>query len=1031
MTLPRPFSRLCPRKPEPHSTHRTLVKYLVFSVLLMSVLFQDAFPQQHYGSITGKITDEFGGLIVNAMIAAKDRSGVEIKSNTNESGVYEFKGLAPGIYELRVAFPGFKVVSERNVEVRTGRVTSFNFQLTIAVAEETVTIDDNNVSTDMENNADSTKLSRRDLEALPNDPQALAAALRGMAGPSEGGNGAQITVDGFSNGAIPPKEAIREVRINRNPFSSEFEYPGYGGIEIYTQPGSEKWHGGTSFDFNDESLNSRNPFTTRRSPFQQRAFSADLGGPVKLKRASFSFYLNRISSDSNSVINATILDPLTLRPQLFNQSLVTPQTSFRSSLRADFKINKQNTLVGTYSFAKSSQDVQGVGGFSLPSRAFRGKTGNHTLQLTETSVLNERTIFETRLQIVHNTFRQTSASDSPALNVLDSFFGGGSQTGSSQNRQDRIELQNFTSWSAGRHFLKVGWRARWSRVESIAPFNFSGAYTFAGGSGPRLDSNDHVILGSAGQPEEIELSSLERYRRSLLFARQGLSAADIRKLGGGPTQFTIAGGDPEASVRQTDIGLYIQDEWRLRPNLTLSPGLRYENQTNIHSPLNFAPRMAFAWSPIFHHRKSPSTPTADKKDGSDAKKAVAQDKSAPGQSKTVIRGGIGVFYSRVSDDLTLQALRFNGIRQQQFVVSDPSVLDLLPNSPSISMLGSFSIPQTRRFIARDLEPFASWRSSLSIERQIAKNLRVTLSYSHARGSHLLRAVNINAPLPGTHDASLPLSGMRPLGQSAGDVIESQSNGRSVSNSLTVNTSGSVRKINFWGYYTFLKSRNTDSGTSGSSFDPYDFGGEWGRSPFDVRHFFVVGGYYVAPHGFSINAFALGNSGSPFNITIGRDPNGDTFFSERPAFATNPAKPGVIQTPMGMLDPNPSPGQTIIPRNFGQGPGYLTANVGLSKNFQFGKAIPPKDAAPAVVQSNVKGPESKNPSPKPPVARPYQLNFSIYATNVLNHTNPANPIGNIASPYFLKSTASSQAFVFGPGGGSGGNRQISLTVRLAF
>jgi hypothetical protein len=262
------------------------------------------------------------------------------------------------------------------------------------------------------------------------------------------------------------------------------------------------------------------------------------------------------------------------------------------------------------------------------------------------------------------------------------------------------------------------------------------------------------------------------------------------------------------------------------------------------------------------------------------------------------------------------------------------------------------------------------------------------------------------------------------------VIESQSNGRSVSNSLSANVSGNIRKINFWGYYTFLKSRNTDSGNSGSSFDPCDFTGEWGRSPFDVRHFFVAGGYYQAPFGFTVNAFALGNSGTPFNITIGRDPNGDTFFSERPAFATNLAKPGVIQTPMGMLDPNPSPGQIIIPRNFGHGPGYLTANAGLSKNFQFGKAIPPKDVAPAVVQSNVKGPES-NPPRKPPVVRPYQVNFSISATNVLNHTNPANPIGNIASPYFLKSTASSQAFVFGPGGGSGGNRQVTFRLRLGF
>ena len=127
----------------------------------------------------------------------------------------------------------------------------------------------------------------RDLEALPNDPNALAAALQALAGPTDQEGGAQIKVDGFSGGQIPPKEAIREVRINNNPFSAENEIPGFNGIEIFTQPGSDKWHG-TRFDFNDESLNSRNPFTTRRAPFQQRNIGFNLSGPIVSKRASFS-----------------------------------------------------------------------------------------------------------------------------------------------------------------------------------------------------------------------------------------------------------------------------------------------------------------------------------------------------------------------------------------------------------------------------------------------------------------------------------------------------------------------------------------------------------------------------------------------------------------------------------------------------------------------------------------------------------------------------------------------------------------------
>lgn len=1008
-----------------------LVRILHGTILFFAVASL-ALAQQNPGALKGTVTDQLGSLVVGARVTVRNTRGVITSATTNSAGVFEFRRLEAGVYELKVNAPGFSVFEEKTVKIDPRQLKTLDVQLEVAFEEQEVTVDDRNISTDADNNANAIVLRSRDLEALPNDPQALMAALQAMAGPAdpEGGQ-AQVKVDGFSNGQLPPKEAIREVRINNNPFSAENEFPGWGGIEIFTQPGADKWHGAFGFDFNDESLNSRNPFTTKRAPYQQRAWHINLSGPIVAKRASFSMYFNRYLSDANSVVNATTLDPVTLKPVTLNQSFVTPDVNNYGNARFDFKVNKMHTLVGRFNYNQSTQDLQGVGGFSLLSRAFRGRRNNFVMQLTETALINEKTVNETRFQLIRNRFSQTSVSNEFALNVLDSFNGGGAQVGSSSNAQDRLELQNFTSWSIGNHFVKIGARLRHLKIDSISPANFGGTYTFAGGPGPRLDANDQVILDPNGQPEVIELSSLERYRRTLAFSRAGLNPAAIRLLGGGATQFSIAGGNPEAEVKQTDISFYFQDEWKVRPNFTLSPGFRYENQNNIDSNFNFAPRIAFAWSPVFGTKKpAPADPKANKSTAPAAAAAPAPV-PGPGAPTIVFRGGFGIFYNRVSEDVTLQATRFNGTNQQQFLVTSPLVLDLFPVVPAIDLLDAFAQPQIRRVISDDLAPWRSLRLMFTVERQLLAKVKLSATYTHVRTSRMQRVVNINAPLGGTFIPGLPNSGVRPLGADAGNVLEYQSTGRSVANVFSVNVNGTVKKINFWGGYSLSKSRNTDNGTSGSPFDAYDFSGEFARGPFSALNFVYGGGSYAAPGAINLNLFLIGSSGAPFNITTGRDTNGDTFFSERPAFATDLTEPDVVITPLGAFDPTPTPGQTIIPRNFGRGPGFVSLNVNVGKTIKFGKAIEPKTPPPAGAPRTTTATGDQKPPEKPPVQRPYAITFSMNANNVLNRTNKGAPVGNMSSPFFLQSPSGSNNFVFSAGSGSGGNRTISLRVRVSF
>ncbi len=1003
--------------------------------------------QQNTGALRGTVTDQLGSLVIGAKVTVRNSRGVVTTATTNSSGVYEFRRLEPGTYELKVVSPGFSVYEEKEIEIQARELKTVNAQLEVALEDQQVTVDDRHISTDSDNNQNALVLRGRELEALPNDPQALASALQAMAGPAdpEAGGNAQVKVDGFSNGQIPPKEAIREVRINNNPFSAENEYPGWNGIEIYTQPGADKWHGAFAFDFNDESLNSRNPFTTTRAPYQQRGYSVNLSGPIVKKRASFSVYFSRYLSDANSVVNATVLDPVTLTPVTVNESFVTPDVNHYGNARFDLKINKAHTLVGRFNYNDSKQDLQGVGGYNLPTRAYRGKRNSFTIQLTETALINEKTVNETRFQFIRNRNYQTSVFDAFSLDVLDSFNGGGSQTGSSTDARDRYELQNFTSWTSGNHFLKVGARLRHSKIDSISPQNFGGAYTFAGGLGPRLDANDQIVNGPNGLPQIIELSSLERYRRTLAFARAGLSPSAIRVLGGGATQFTIAGGNPEASLKQTDAALYFQDEWKVRPNFTLSPGFRYENQNNIDSNYNFAPRIGFAWSPVFGHKKTapvPATapspavakPTTTPATGTTtaAAPAPAAPAAAPaGPPKTVVRGGFGIFYNRIGEDITLNSIRYNGTNQQQFLVTSLPVLDLFPLVPPIEVLDAFAQPQSRFVKNEDLESLRSLRFMFTVERSLPANVKLSLTYTHARSTRTMRSVNINAPLGGTFIPGVPSSGVRPLGADAGNVFEYQSTGRSVGNFLSVNVNGTLKKVQFWGGYNLAKSRSTDSGQSGAPFDAYDFSNEFARGNYSTLSFVYSGGSYTAPGGINVYTFFVGNSGQPFNITTGRDTNGDTRFSERPAFATDPSEPGVVVTPLGAFDPTPSPGQTIIPRNFGRGPGYLSLNVSIGKTFKFGKAIEPKSPPPGGPSTTPATGGDQKPPAKPAVQRPYAINFGVNATNVFNRTNKSVPVGNMSSPFFLQSPSGSSQFSFGPGGSSAGNRVISLRVRTSF
>ncbi|HZI20313.1 MAG TPA: TonB-dependent receptor [Pyrinomonadaceae bacterium] len=941
--------------------------------------------RQAEGSLRGQVKDPHGAVVAAASVRLVDAAGRERQTATNREGVYLFERLEPGRYRLLVSAEGFGLFENNEVVVAAGRRETLDLSLAITV-EETVNVGEaGGVSVDPDNNANSLVLRGRDLDFLPDDPDALASVLQAFAGAAAGPDGVEILVDGFSGvRTLPRRGQISEIRINQNPFTAEYDRIGFGRIDLRLNPTTEKFHGNVEFYFNDESLNSRNPFAANRAPFQVRNYAGQFSGPLIRNRASFYAAVAREETDGNSVVNATVLDAQ-LRPTPFGLAVLVPERELYSDVRTDFKLNAGSNLTLNYQYLPDKQFAAGVGGFNLPSRAYDVLNRTHIARALLSSVVSPRTFNQLRFQFLWNLNRVRNAGTDPTVNVLEAFTGGGANVNGDRTDSKRYELQNNVTYGLGNRTLRFGGRLRAVRIAEFSPLNFNGTYTFAGGRAPALDQDGRVIVGPGGQPLLVDIDSLERYRRTLFFRGLGLTPAEIRARGGGATQFSIAAGDPEAEVSQYDVGLYAQYDWRLGPTFNLGLGLRYENQSNISSHLNFAPRVSFAWAP------------------------GATDKARP---KAVVRGGFGVFYLRFNEQLTLQAERFNGVGRQQFIVSDPAVLDLFPAVPPASALEALNLPQTTRVTESGLRAPYSYQAALSVERQLPRNTTFSATLVSARYIHLLRSRNVNAPLPGTFDPGDPDGGVRPL--PGGNLFQFESSGWLNQTQLILNFNSRLNpKLSVYSNYTLNRSRADTNGASWFPADSYDLGGEYGRSSLDVRQRFTAGGNYEGPWGLIFNPLVVARSGLPFNITTGRDANGDALFTERPAFAASASGPDTVATRYGLFDPTPEPGQRLIPLNYGTGPAFFAVNLRVTKNYSFGSA--------PLVQGAQGQPAKKG-------EKPYTLTTSVSFQNLFNRNNPAVPIGNLSSPLFGQSNASAtEAGAASPNN----NRRINFSVRLSF
>jgi Carboxypeptidase regulatory-like domain len=917
------------------------------------------------GSLHGAVSDPSGARVTKATITLQAADGTTSTVQSGADGTYLFPQLAPGTYIVTVTTRGLALAQAQSVTVEAGRVTLQNLALSIAVEQQQVTVTDQDAGLDTspDNNASSIVIKGKDLDALSDDPDELQDELNALAGPAAGPNGGEIYIDGFTGGQLPPKSSIREIRINQNPFSAEFDKLGYGRIEILTKPGTDKLHGMIMASGNDSSFNSLNTFVTSEPPYYSTFFLGNVSGSLNSKASWFLSGFRR-DNDANSIINAQLLDP-TGGSYNYAAAVSNPQSRLDLSPRIDLQLTPSNTLTFRYMYDRQKSTNNGVSQFALQTQGYNTLNEENTLQLSDTQILSPRMVNETRFEYIRDRDNQLPLFTTPTVTVQGAFTGGGNNEGTIRDAQDHYELQNYTSAALGAHAIRFGTRLRAVRDANESTAGFNGSYTYAS-----LDSY------AAGQPS--------------------------------PYQVTV--GTPAARVLLFDAGVFFQDDWRLRPNFTLSYGLRYEGQNRISDHADFGPRFSFAWA--------------------------VNGKSKP--ATTVIRGGYGWFFDRFQSTNVLQAIRQNGINQQQYVIKNPA-----PGGP-ISLAGSVAAPTTYS-IAPNLTAPVNMQAAIGVEHRFGKNITVASTYINSRGLHQLYSDNINAFLPGTYDITTG-TGIRPNGKNE-NLYQYQSGGIYHQNQLITNFSVRERKLTLFGFYVLNFAKADTSGATYFPSNQFDPRADYGRSTFDVRNRFLLGGNYSAPWGISLSPFLVLNSGSPFDITVGQDLNGDNQFNDRPAFATS-SSTDVMNTKYGSFDLNPSADAARIPYNYGNGPGQFSTNLRVSKSIGIGPRT--ERAAGGGFNGPPPGGGGRGPGGggppggglgpgglsssggRPPMLdqqlpRRYSLNFTAMGRNIFNNVNLAPPVGVLESPLFGESNALAGGFFSSPSS----NRSVDLQVSFNF
>ena len=755
-------------------------------VLLLSAC--NAVAQTGAVSISGTVIDPSGASVPESAVQLQRPPGRSLQTaHTNISGTFQFSAVPPGSYVLHVQRDGFK---DANVPVRVtarpGAPVTIRLELGALFTEVSADFEPTQVSTAIAENRDAATVDNNLLDKLPVfDQDYIATMSRFLDTGSIGTAGVSLVVDGMQvNNIGVTASAIKEVRINQNPYSAEFFRPGRGRIEIITKDAADAYHGTINFTFRSSYLNARDPFSLTRAPEQRRIWEGALSGPVgHSKTTSFLFSGTRQDDAQQAVVFAQGLNgPI-------RATVPSPRGLTQLAFRISHQFSANHAAFWQYNDREYPGHSLGVGGLVLQEAGTNPDHWEREVLFNDRLTLSSRWMNQFQILIGREHEATRSVTDAPAIVVQGAFTGGGAQVNLLRT-ENHIQANDIATFSSGRHVLKLGINVPdWSRRGADNSNNFGGTFYF---------------------------SSLAAYA-----AQQ-------------PYAYQVVRGNGHVVLVQKELGGFAQDEVKVRRDLSLSLGLRYDWQNYLHDDNNFSPRLAVAWAP-----RSSKT--------------------------TVIRAGGGVFYDRTGYGPLADLVQGNGQHLFNYLIENPSY----PNSGPLTAQppGFVRLDPTAR------EPY-SMQYGVTLERQLAKRTTVSAAYRGSRGVKLYRSRNINAPLP-------PDYLVRP-DPAIGILRQIESSGRQDSNGLDLTLQGNVTRF-FTGLaqYTWSRTLNNTGGIAWFPANQYDLSGEWSRADSDQHHRFNMLGTFNPGKLLNLGVGVTLSSGAPYTMTTGTDPYHTGMANARP------------------------------------------------------------------------------------------------------------------------------------------------------